>query len=193
MFDGILRKAWFEVELLVLVGVFSASASLLLIADAGIGLGLEKDGLALIAVRMVELIFAVMWLFLSLKLTSEINKFRRKYFRRGRLEEKEKRSEAVELVRDTVAFYRGYYGRVMAVLGLAIIMGFLIAIAAVYLLLYGYMSFWVAVFRWALSSLMLLSASALYVHVHRGWGRRLLRVKDAEKKLSELLGGPIEA
>ena len=193
MFDGILRKAWFEVELLVLVGVFSASASLLLIADAGIGLGLEKDGLALIAVRMVELIFAVMWLFLSLKLTSEINKFRRKYFRRGRLEEEERRSEAVELVRDTVAFYRGYYGRVMAVLGLAIIMGFLIATAAVYLLLYGYMSFWVAVFRWVLSSLMLLVASAIYVHIHRGWGRRLLKVKDAETKLSEMLGGPIEA
>jgi len=199
MFDRILRKAWFEVELLVLVGVFSLCASSLLIADAGLALGMEKHSLALIVLRMLELIFGVMWLFLSLRMTLEINRFRRKYFsiffllKRGRLEEEQKRSEAAELVRDMVAFYRGYYRRVLAVLGLAITVGFLIVVAAVYLLLYGYMSFWEAIFRWTLSSLMLLSASALYVYVHRGWGRRLLRVKDAEEKLSELLGGPIEA
>jgi hypothetical protein len=192
MFDGVLRKAWFEVELLVLVGVFSVSTSLLLIVDAGVGLGLEKDGLVLAVLRMVEVVFGVAWLLLSLKLILEINRFRSKYFRRGRFEEKEKRREAAELVRDTVAFYRGYYGRVMVVLGLAIIMGFLIVVAAVCLLLYGYMSFWVAVFRWILDSFMLLVASALYVHVHRNWGRKLLKVRDAERKLSDMLGGPIE-
>ena len=198
MFERVLRKAWFEVELLVLIAVFSLSASSLLTADAAIALGLERHSLVLIAIRTFELIFGVAWLCLSLKMTLEINKFRRKYFKvffllkQGRLEEEQKKSEATELVRDMVAFYRGYYRRVMTVLGLAITVGFLVLVAAVCLLLYGYMSFWEAVFRWTLSSLMLLVASALYVYIHRSWGRRLLKLKDAETKLSEMLGGPIE-
>lgn len=199
MFDRVLRKAWLEIELLVLVTVFSLVVSSLGIADAGIALIIQKYNLTSVAMRAFELLFAVTWLSISAKMALEINKFRRKYFRiffllkRGRLDEEQKKSEATELVRDVVAFYRGYYRRVMAVLGLAIAVGLSIVLAAFYLLLYGYASFWEAVFRWILSSAMLLTASALYVHVHRSWGRKLLRIKDAEKKLSEMLGGPLEA
>jgi len=92
-----------------------------------------------------------------------------------------------------MAFYRGYYTRVVAVLTPAIAVGFSIFAAVAYMFLYGYMPFWEAIFRWMLSSVMLLGASAFYVYVHRNWGRKLLKVKDSEKKLSEILGGPIEA
>jgi len=198
VFDKILRKVRFEVELLVLVAIFSLVSSSLLITDAAIALIMEQYGLALTVIRMGELIFALIWLSFSLKIIVEINKLRKKHFffnfvhRLERLGEAEKKTKATELVRDIVAFYRGYYRKVMAVLTLAIAVGFLIAVVATYLLLYGYMSFWVAVFRWILDSFMLLVASALYVHVHRSWGRKLLKVKDAERKLSDMLGGPIE-
>ena len=198
MFDKVLKKAWLEIELLVLVTVFSLVVSSLVIADAGIALGMEKYNLTF-AVRAFELVFAVVWLSISIKMTLEINKFRRKYFRpffllkHGKLDEEQKKSEATELVRDLVAFYRGYYRIVMTVLGLAIAVGLSIVVAAFYLLLNGYMSFWEAAFRWILSSVMLLMASGFYVHVHGSWGRKLLRIKDAEKRLSEMLGGPLEA
>ena len=200
MFDNVLKKVRFEMELLVVVVIFSLSLSSLLIADAAVGFVLraEQYGLALIAFRICEFTFALIWLFYSINMTLEINKFRRKYFRTfflrklKRLEEEQKKSAAIELVRDIVAFYRGYYTRVMAVLALAIAVGSSIFAAVAYLFLYGYMSFWEAIFRWMLSSVMLLSASAFYIYVHRSWGRKLLRVKDSEKKLSEILGGPIE-
>jgi len=199
VFDNVLKKMRFEVELLVIVAIFSLVSASLLIADATSSFVIEKYGVALTVVRISQLTFGVGWLFLSIKFIVEINRLRRKHFffyyvhRLERLEEEQKKSKATELVRDLVAFYRSYYLKVMTVLALAIVAGFVILVAAAYLLLCGYMSFWVAVFRWVLDSCMLLVASALYVHVHRSWGRKLLRVKDAEKKLSEMLGGPIEA
>jgi len=97
------------------------------------------------------------------------------------------------LIRDVVAFYRGYYKRTIAMLMLAAVIGSSIVATSTYLLLYGYMSFWEAVFRWGIDSLMLLSVCALYVYVHKSWGRKLLKIKDAEKKFSKILGGHVEA
>jgi len=199
MFDKILRRVIFEVELLVLVMVFSLVLSLHLIVDASIALSVERYGLALTAARVCELTFALMWSFLSIKIIVETYRLRRKRFRissllkLNRLEDEQKKSEVTELVRDIIAFYRGYYTKVIAILTLAFVVSFLIFAAVAYLLLTGYMTFWEAVFRWMLSSLMLLVASAVYVYVHRSWGRKLSKVKDAEKKLSEMLGEPIEA
>jgi len=194
-----LKKMRFEVELLVIVAIFSLVSASLLIVDAASSFVIEKYGVALIVIRISQLIFGVGWLFLSMKFIVEINRLRRKHlffyyvYRLERLGEEQKKSRATELIRDLVAFYRSYYLKVMTVLVLAIVVGVVILVAVVYLLLYGHMSFWVAVFRWVLDSSMLLVASALYVYVHRSWGRKLLRVKDAEKKLSEMFGGPIEA
>ena len=199
MFDKILRKVIFEVELLVLVMAFSLVLSLHLIVDASIAISVERYSLALTAVRVCELIFALMLLFLSIRVIAETYRLRRKHFKissllkLNRLEEEQKKSAASELVRDMMAFYRGYYMKVVVISALAIAVSFLIFVAVVYLLLNGYMSFWEAVSRWMLSSLMLLVASVVYVYVHKSWGRKLLKVKDAEKKLSEMLGGPIEA
>jgi len=197
MFDKILRKVIFETELLVLVMVFCILLSSHLIVDASIALSVEQYGLALTAIRVCELIFAFTWLSFSIKMSVDIYRLRRKHFKissllkQKRLEE-QKKSVASELVMDIVAFYRSYYAKVIAILTLAIAVSSLIFIAVVYLLLNGYMSFWAAVFRWMLNSLMLLVASAVYVYIHRSWGRKLLKVKDSEKKFSELLGGPIE-
>ena len=198
MFEEISRKVIFEVELLVLVTVLSLSASLLLIVDASIALIVENGDLVLVIARICEFAFAMIWLLFSVKMSIELYGLRKRHFRivalskLGKLEEKQKRSVAAELVRDMVAFYRANYTKVMAVLALAIGVGFLIVGTVTYLMFNGLISFWAAVFRWTLSSLMLLVASALYVHVHRSWGRKLLRIKDAEKKFSEMLGGSIE-
>ena len=127
-----------------------------------------------------------------------IYRLRRKHFKisfllkQKRLEDEQKKSEASELVRDMVAFYRSYYVKIIAILALAIIVSLIIFVAVAYLLLSGYMLLWEAIFRWMLDSIMLLVASAVYVYIHRSWGGKLLKVKDAEKKLSEMLGGPIE-
>ncbi|MBS7632797.1 hypothetical protein KEJ15_04135 [Candidatus Bathyarchaeota archaeon] len=199
MFDNILRRVRLEVELLVLVAVLSIAVSSLLIADAGIALRVEKYDLASTAVRILELIFDVVWLTFSSKFIVEINRLRRKHFffhfvhKLERLEDEQKKTKATELVRDMMAFYRAYYLKVKAVMALAIAVSFSIIVAIAYLWLYGRMSFWEAFFRWALSSFMLLIASTLYIHVHINWGRKLLKLKNAEKKLSEMLGGPIEA
>lgn len=199
MFEEILRKVIFEVELLVLVLAFSLSVSSLLIANASIALSAERYGSALFVVIICEFAFALIWLLFSVKMCIELYGLRKRHFRivalrkLGKLEEEQKRSVATEMVRDIVAFYRTNYTKVMAVLAIAIGVGFLTVGTVAYLLLYGTISFWEAVFRWALSSLMLLVAAALYIYVHRSWGRKLLRIKDNEKKLSEMLGGLLEA
>jgi len=198
MFDKILKKIIFEVELLVLVIIFCHILSLHLIVDASIALSIERYGLALTAVRMCEFIFALIWLSFSIKMSVNIYRLRRKHFKisfllkQKRLEDEQKKSEASELVRDMVAFYRSYYVKIIAILALAIIVSLIIFVAVAYLLLSGYMLLWEAIFRWMLDSIMLLVASAVYVYIHRSWGGKLLKVKDAEKKLSEMLGGPIE-
>jgi len=198
MFDEVLRKLRFKMELLALVVTFSLSVSIFLIADATIGLVAEQYGLALTVLRVFELVLAVEWLVLSANMTWEINWLRktlyRIYFLRKseRLNEEQKKSETTELVRSMIGFYRDNYLKFTAVVALAIGVSFLIVMTVTYLLLIGSMSFWVAVGRWAINSSMLLTASVLYVYVHRDWRKKLLKVKGAEKKLSEMLGGPIE-
>jgi hypothetical protein len=198
MSDEVLRKLRFDMELLGLVVSFSLTLSLFLITDATIGLIAEQHGLALTVLRAFELVFAVAWLFLSLNVTREINWLRgthyRIYFLRKSegLDEEQKKSETTELVRNIVGFYRDNYLKFATVMMFAVGVSFLIVIAVAFLLLYGSISFWVAVGRWAFGSSILLTTSVLYVYIHRSWRRKLLKVKDAEKKLSEMLGGPIE-
>ena len=198
MFDEVLRKLRFKMELLALVVTFSLSVSIFLIADATIGLVTEQYGLALTVLRVFELVLAVEWLVLSANMTREINWLRKTFYRiyflrnSERLDEEQKKSETTELVRSMIGFYRDNYLKFTAVVTLAIGVSFLIVMTVTYLLLIGSMSFWVAVGRWAINSSMLLTVSVLYVHVHRDWRKKLLKVKEAEKKLSEMLGGPIE-
>ena len=198
MFDKVLGKARSEVELLMLVGVFSLGLSSYLLIDASLALRVEQYGLTLIVVRMGELIFAGIWLYLTGRFIQDINKLRKKYFKTlylwklQRLDEEKKKSEATELVRDMVAFYRENYVKVKATLSFAICIGFLVVTAVIYLLSYGYISFWEAIYRWMLQSLMLIVAAILYLHMHRNWGRKLLKVQDAEKKFQEMLGVSIE-
>lgn len=199
MFDEVLRKLRFEMELLALVVAFSLPVSLFLIADAAVGLVVERYGSVLTVLRVFELAFAVTWLFLSTSTFREINQFRKTYYevyslhKSEGLDEEQKRSEAAELVRNIMGFYRDNYLKFSVILTLAIAISFLVITEASYLVLHGSMSFWVAVFRWAFNSSMLLIVSVLYVYVYRGWRRKLLKVKDAERKLSEMLGGSIES
>jgi hypothetical protein len=198
MFDEVLRKLRFEMELLGLVVAFSLTLSLFLIVDATIGLIAEQQGLALTVLRAFELVFAVAWLLLSLNVTREINWLRKTHYtiysvrKSEGLNEEQKKSETAELARSIMGFYRDNYLKFTAVMMLAVGVSFLIVMAVTFLLLYGSISFWVAVGRWAINSSTLLTTSVLYVYIHRSWRRKLLKVKDAEKKLSEMLGGPIE-
>ncbi|MFN3621956.1 MAG: hypothetical protein ACK4TI_03610 [Nitrososphaerales archaeon] len=199
MFDELLKRIRLEVELLAMVAVLSIGMSSLLIADAAVAFGAEKYFLSL-AVRVFELAFAAVWVSFSVKFVKEVNKLRRKhhyfYFMHIRklkkIKDEQKRAETAELVRDLVAFYRSYYLKVKAIMALAIAVSFSIILVVAYLWLYGYMSFWDAFFRWLLNSSILLIASIIYVYVHRSWGRKLLKLTDAEKKLSQMLGEPFE-
>jgi hypothetical protein len=182
MFDQALRKTRLEVNLIVVVAVISLSASSLLIADASSVLAAEPHFSALTAFRVCELIVALAWLFLSAEITREIVRFRKTHrhlifsSRLKKGDESQSRSEIMELIRDTIAFYRTYYSRTMVVLALAIATGLALIIVTTSLSL----------------SIELLVASALYVYIHLIWGRKLLKVKDNEKKLSDMLGGPVD-
>jgi membrane protein implicated in regulation of membrane protease activity len=199
MFDDVWRKAIFEMELLALVVAFSLTLSIFLIADATIGLIVEHYGLTLAALRMFELVFAVTWLVFSVSMFREINWLRKTHYKAYSLlksegfDEEQKKNETTELVRNIVGFYRDSYVKFTAVVTLAIGVSFLILITVTFLLLCGSMPFWVAIARWSINSSMLLIVSVLYVYIHGSWRRKLLKVKEAEEKLSEMLGGPLEA
>jgi hypothetical protein len=199
MFDEVLRKVWSEILLLSLVVGFSLTVSMFLIVDAIIGLVLERYGLALTVLRAFELVFAVAWLFLCTSMNREINWLRKTlnntYFVRKseKIDEEQKKSGTTELVRNMIGFYRDNYLKFTVVLTLALAISFSIIFTATYLLLCGSMSFWATAFRWTFNSSILLITSMLYAYTHRGWRRKLSKVKEAEKELSEMLGGPIEA
>jgi hypothetical protein len=199
MFEDFWKKARFEMKFLAMIVAFSLPLSMLLLADAAVGLVSEHYGLLLTVLRTFELVFAVAWMLFSTSMYREINWLRKTHYRAFSirmlegLDEEQKKSETTELVRNIVGFYRGNYSKFTAVLMLGVAVGFSILVTVTYLLLVGSMWFWVAVSRWAINSSMLLIVSVLSVYVHRSWHRKLLRVKEAEKELSEMLGGPIEA
>jgi membrane protein implicated in regulation of membrane protease activity len=199
MSDDVLKKATCEMELLALVVTFSLTLSMLLITDATIGLITEYYGLALTVLRVFELVFAVTWLVFSVSMFREINWLRKTHYRifflrkSEGLDEEQKKSETAELVMNIVGFYRDNYLKFAVVVTLAIGVSLLIVMTVTFLLFTGSMSLWVAVFRWAVNSFMLMIASVLYVYIHRSWRRKLLKVKEAEKKFLEMLGGPVEA
>jgi hypothetical protein len=199
MFDKVLRRVCYELALLGLVVSFSLASASWLIADAGISLSGEHYNWVLMAFRLFELAFGGLWIAFSAHMYREIVAFRRKHarifqlHRMERNEEEPKRSIVTESVRDILAFYRGYYKRVTAVLALGIAVGVSVALAVTLLVFWGKMSVGEAVFRWGINSCMLLIVSILYVYLHRNWGRKLLKVEDAERKFSEILGGPVEA
>jgi membrane protein implicated in regulation of membrane protease activity len=199
MFDEIQRKLRFELELFALVIAFSLPVSLFLMTDAIIGLVLEQYNLALALLRSFELLFAVMWLLLSTSMYRKINWLRRTHYRIYFLQKSEeldigqKKSEIAELARNIVGFYRDNYVKFTVIIVFALGISFSILMTATYLLLAGSISFWVGISRWVVPSSILLITSVLYAYIHRGWRRKLLKVKDAEKRLSEMLGGSIEA
>jgi membrane protein implicated in regulation of membrane protease activity len=199
MSDEVLRKVTFETELLALVVTSSLTLSMFLIADATIGLIVEHYGLTLTALRVFELVFAVTWLVFSVSMFREINWLRKTRYRifflrkSEELDEEQKKSETTELIMNIIGFYRDNYLKFAVVVTLAIGVSLLIVMTVTFLLFTGSMSLWVAVFRWAVNSFMLMIASVLYVYIHRSWRRKLLKVKEAEKKFLEMLGGPVEA
>jgi hypothetical protein len=199
VFEEFWKKARFEMELLSLSVTFSLPLSMLLLADAAVGLVSEHYGLLLIMLRTFELALAVAWLIFSLNMFRDVNWLRKTHYRAFSicrsegLDEEQKKSETSELVRNIVGFYRDNCSKFTAVLMLAFGVSFLILVTVTYLRLVGSMPFWVAVGRWAIGSSMLLIVSVLAVYIRRNWHGKLLRVKEAEKELSEMLGGPIEA
>lgn len=198
MLDNIFGRVRSEAELLMLVMAFSLVSSSWLVIDASISLAREQYSWALMAFRVLELVFGALWLSFSARMAREVARLRSKHFRvfskyrLERLDVEQKKSMAADSVRDMLAFYRGYYRRVSALLVLAVAVSLSIILASSFLLLYGRMSIWEAVFRWGINSSMLLIASVLYIHLQRNWGGKLLKVEDAEKKFSIVLGGPIE-
>jgi membrane protein implicated in regulation of membrane protease activity len=199
MFDKVLRGVYYESVVLWLVVSFSLVSASWLVTDAGISLSAEHYGWALMAFRLFELTFGALWVAFLAQMLREIRALRGKHLRIFQLhrleknEEEQKRSIATESVRDMLAFYRSYYKRVTAVLAVGIVVGVSVALTVTLLLFWGKMSVWEAVFRWGINSCMLLIVSILYIHLHRSWGRKLLKVEDAERKFSEILGGPVEA
>jgi hypothetical protein len=199
MFDHVLKKLRSEVTLLLMVATFSIALSIFLVADSTLGLAIEQYGLPLTVLRVLELVFAITWLLLSISMAWGVNRLSKTLYKICSLnaskgsDEEQIKDEISESVRTLIAFYRDNYLKINVVVTFALTVSFLIILTVSLLLLIGSMSFWVAVFRWAVNSSMLLILSAFYVHISRGWRRKLLKVRDAEKKFSEILGEPIEA
>jgi hypothetical protein len=204
MNDKVLRKLRMEVELLIFVATMSIVLSAFMILDVSVVFtGFWQHGALISLLRICEFVLAIGWLLLSTKFSFDVQRLRKRHFRlvwygfqigfAPKLEEKQKEGDVAEIVRDMVAFYRTYYREVKVILALAIIASFSIIAVATYSVLYENLPFWDVFYRWLINVFLLLGATALYIYIHRSWGAKLSKVKDAEKRLSEMLGGPIEA
>jgi hypothetical protein len=199
MLGNVLGRIRSETVLLSLIIVLSITSSVILMSDAMIGLATERYGLSLTVLRALELTFASTWFLLSMNITRQSNRLRKTLHRLysqstlSGVEEEQKKGEIAKLVRDLIVFYRDNYFKFAVMTILATGVSFSIILTVTYLLLSGSMTIWVAAFRWGVNSSMLLAVSTVYAVIHRSWGEKLSKIKDAEKRLLGILGGPIEA
>jgi hypothetical protein len=157
-----------------------------------------EQGALLTFFGIAQLVIGIVLIPLSLFIYYEMYKIQKKYYDFfkypdyffGHVKEDEQKSTISGLIRDVVAFNRGYYSSIMLLLILAV--GYYLASLTTLLFgaMFGLMDIIIGVIFLVIFTLYI---SLLAYFGVRLWRGRLVGIKQSEKELAEMLGGSIEA
>jgi len=196
MSEKVLRKISHELNLLLIIIAFSLGISSSMISDGTKFIFGSQIDFLLNSLKISEFIFGFLWLFLSLKMLREIWKMKKaypllfvsklwsKYIGKVSIDEK----QISKLIRDLIAFYRGYYSQVKTVLLLLTFVGFSMIVATIYLILFNLISTSEFYFDLTVGTIASVFGLNALFYIRKKWGEKLLRIENKEKVLRDFLG-----
>jgi uncharacterized membrane protein len=146
-------------------------------------------GLTITIVRILELVVGILWLLLTLKLLHEFLKIGNKrkhlfwFYRKGI-----KDGEVSGIMRDLIAFYRGYYKDIRVLLIFSFLTGLAMITSGVYAIHSRTIPVEEFLFLLLIGILILTYSLLTFRYINKKWGRKLLKIKNEEKILSDFLG-----
>jgi hypothetical protein len=192
MSEKLLEKVRFEINCVWVVLSVSLVISSLMISDASRSFSADAIfgfGLTIAIVRILELAVGILWLLLTLKLLHEFSKIGKKrkhlfwFYRKG-IED----GEVSGIMRDLIAFYRGYYKDISVLLIFSFLTGLAMITSGVYAIHSRTIPVEEFLFLFLMGVLILSYSLLTFWYINKKWGRKLLRIKDEEKILSDFLG-----
>jgi hypothetical protein len=193
MSKKILEKVRFEVNCVWVVLSVSLVISSLMISDVARSFSANAIlgfGLTIAIIRILELAVGVFWLLLMLKLMHEFLKIGKKrrylfWFYSTGIEGGE---EVSGIMRDLIAFYRGYYKEIRVLLIFSFLTGLAMVTSGVYAIHSRTIPIEEFLFLLLIGILILTYSLLTFWYINKKWGRKLLRIKNEEKILSDFLG-----
>jgi len=187
MFNKILRKIRDEIGLLLTILSVSLGISAAMVSDGIKAFILLTNVNALLTiVGICEFLLGIFWLILTLVMLYEGIGIWKKYPKliTGYSTER----DVSGLLRDLIAFYRGYYWELKAIFLAAIFVGFAMIISAIYLYTLNIIS----ISRFYLDLLIGIFTSTFsliaYLFIERKWSKKLHKIKAEENIFKDFLG-----
>jgi len=184
----VLEKVRRELGFLVVALSISLGISAAMVLDAARVFGVLREIRPFLAVvRISEFVIGLFWLFLTLKIFRECMRMGRKhpgifFVRRGEAK------DVSMLLRDLIAFYRGYYQEVRFILMLTFLIGLSMIASAVYLISSNLIPPEEFFFHLSIGTATSAFSLSAFLFVEKKWGKKLLKVKSEEKIFKEFLG-----
>jgi hypothetical protein len=193
MSERVLKKVRHEVGCLwVILGV-SLAVSSAMISDAARSFsanGIFEFGLIIFMARMLEFVAGIFWLLLTLRVMRELLKIRERrknlFLLRGVVRAVDE--EISGIMRDLIAFYRGYYGEIRILLMFLFLTGLVMIASEVYAIYLNAIAIEEFLFLLSMGILTLVYSLATLWYISERWGKKLFRIKNEEKILSDFLG-----
>jgi len=192
MSEKLLNKVKYELNCVWIVLSVSLVISSLMISDATRSFSANAIfgfGLTITIVRILELVVGILWLLLTLKLLHEFLKIGNKrkhlfwFYRKGI-----KDGEVSGIMRDLIAFYRGYYKDIRVLLIFSFLTGLAMITSGVYAIHSRTIPVEEFLFLLLIGILILTYSLLTFRYINKKWGRKLLKIKNEEKILSDFLG-----
>jgi hypothetical protein len=192
MSEKLLNKVKYELNCVWIVLSVSLVISSLMISDATRSFSANAIfgfGLTIAIVRILELVVGILWLLLTLKLLHEFLKIGNKrkhlfwFYRKGI-----KDGEVSGIMRDLIAFYRGYYKDIRVLLIFSFLTGLAMITSGVYAIHSRTIPVEEFLFLLLIGILILTYSLLTFRYINKKWGRKLLKIKNEEKILSDFLG-----
>ncbi|MGB9845864.1 MAG: hypothetical protein ACPLF9_08915 [Methanothermobacter tenebrarum] len=193
MSEKVLEKVRYEVNCVWVVLSVSLGISSLMISDAARSFSADAIfgfGLTIAIVKVLELAVGIFWLLLTLKVMHEFLKIRkkRKYLFRFCGATRGEDEEVSGILRDLIAFYRGYYKEIRVLLIFPFLVGLAMITSGVYAIHSRTIPIEEFVFLLLIGILTLAYSLLTFWYINKKWGQKLLRIKNEEKILSDFLG-----
>ena len=152
----------------------------------------------------IEFAIGIVWFIYSLKILLEIIKIMKnhaivfdtkKYDKEINTEEKRK-DTTFALIRDTIAFYRGYHKEILILTIFSLLIGIPLIISNIFMLFLNNITLFDLIFgiiiRLLFPGLLLIIITIIYINLTIKWGKKLVKIGAEEQKLQEFLGDTVE-